>query len=185
MILIGVFLRDQELRRRSEVVKDILLFIEHAGAVPVFAELGSATQISHGKYPTVLKPKITVAHEIRSQADIESAIAGEKGRILPVEYQISLVEHEHGHMRAVFGIKPKLLDFVLFWINSWSIHFAPKRRGASGQVNLINRIRHGEGMEREEDLFAVPLAADSENTPDRGKPYVAERLAVRVQQGEL
>ena len=39
------FVGDQELGGGDEVIKNILFFVQHAGAVPFFAELGAAAQV--------------------------------------------------------------------------------------------------------------------------------------------
>ena len=50
VIAVGVLLRDQIFSGRSKVVEHILFFVEHAGAVPVFAEFCSASQVGDGIY---------------------------------------------------------------------------------------------------------------------------------------
>src|SRR5215472_1628502 len=117
MVAIGIFLADQKFRRGDEVVKDVLLLIEHAGPVPVFTKLRPAAQICHRKHPVVLKPDVAVSQKIWSQANIEAAIAGQKRRVAAIELQAFLVEDEHGYAGSVLGTEPELVDLVVRRIN--------------------------------------------------------------------
>ena len=56
VLLVGVTLFLQILGRGDEVVEHILLLIEHAGAMPVLAELGAAAQVRHGKDAAAIEP---------------------------------------------------------------------------------------------------------------------------------
>src|SRR5689334_12704099 len=123
MILIGVLLRNQKFCGRYEIVKDILLFVQHARAVPVLAEFRSAPQVCNRKNAAMLKPQITITHEARCQADIEAAISGQKSRILPVELDTFLMKDEHGHASSIFRVEPELLDLVLFGIDPRGFYF--------------------------------------------------------------
>src|ERR1700681_4926654 len=95
--------------------------------MPVFAEFGAAPQVGYGKHATVFQPQIAVSHKARGQADVESAISGQKGRVLAVKRQAFFVKHEHGNTCAIFGVKPDLLDFIPRRIDSRSINLAPER----------------------------------------------------------
>jgi len=75
VIAVGVFLRDQVFAGGDEVVEDILLFFEHAGAMPVFAKLSSAAQVGNGVDATVLHPEKHAAAETRRQRDVKAAVA--------------------------------------------------------------------------------------------------------------
>ena len=66
VILVGIFLGDQVLGGGDHVVEDILFLVEHAGAVPVFAELGPAAQVGDGVDAAVLHPEIGGAAESRA-----------------------------------------------------------------------------------------------------------------------
>ena len=101
MIFVSIFLRDQKFCRGNEVVKHILLFVEHAGAVPVFSELSAATQIGDSIHATMLQPQKSARSKCRCHAHVESAVAGQHGWIVAVEFQSFLVEHEHGDARAI------------------------------------------------------------------------------------
>ena len=46
----------QILGRGDEIVKHILLLIEHAGAMPVFAELAAAAQVRDRENAVVIEP---------------------------------------------------------------------------------------------------------------------------------
>src|SRR5438552_2520471 len=117
MIFVGVLLGDQKLRRSDEVIKNILLLIEHAGAMPVLAELCATTKICNRKHPTLLEPQIPISHEVGRQAQVKPAISREQSRILAIEREPLLVDDEHRHAGAVFGVEPELFDLVLCRIN--------------------------------------------------------------------
>ena len=61
VLLVGVLFGDQLLGGGDEVVEDVLLLVEHAGAVPVLAELAAAAQVGHGEDAAVLEPEISGA----------------------------------------------------------------------------------------------------------------------------
>src|SRR5260370_3698537 len=65
VVLISVLLRDQVLARGDEIVKDVLLFIYHSAAVPIFTVLGAAAQIGQCVHASVLQPKESAAQENR------------------------------------------------------------------------------------------------------------------------
>ena len=56
MILVSILFGDEVLAGGDHVVEDVLFFVEHAGAVPVFAELGTPAQVGDGVDPAVLHP---------------------------------------------------------------------------------------------------------------------------------
>ena len=60
VIFVGDLVGDQEFGGGDEVVENILLFVQHAGAMPVFAELGAAAQVGHGVDAAMLQPEISV-----------------------------------------------------------------------------------------------------------------------------
>ena len=56
MILVSMFFGDEVLGGGDHVVEDVLFFVEHAGAVPVFTELGTPAQVGDGVDAAVLHP---------------------------------------------------------------------------------------------------------------------------------
>jgi len=56
MFFIRIFLRNQIFSRRNEVVKYILLLLQHASPMPVFSKLRPAAQVGHGEDSTMLQP---------------------------------------------------------------------------------------------------------------------------------
>src|ERR1700680_190503 len=76
VILVGIFFGDQVLGGRDHVVKNILFLVEHAGAVPVLAELGAAAQVGDGVDAAVLHPQIGGAAEGGSETDVEAFVGG-------------------------------------------------------------------------------------------------------------
>src|SRR5215470_15070551 len=174
MIFVGVLLRNQELRCADKVVKNVLLFVEHACAVPILAELGASAKVCDGKNAAMLQPQIAITHKTRSQADVKTAIAGQECRICSVEFQALLVKDEHRHASAILGVKPELLDFILVGIHPSGFYFAPQGGAPIGKANLIDRIRDGERVKCKERFFAVPLAAKAVHAPDCGQTNIAK-----------
>ena len=80
MLLVGVAFFLQILGRGEEVVEDILLLVQHAGAMPVFAELAAAAQVGHGEDAVAIEPGKQRLVELGRQADIEAAVSGEQRR---------------------------------------------------------------------------------------------------------
>src|SRR5207253_5318973 len=76
VIAVGIFLIDQILGCANKIIENILLFVAHAGTVPVFAELGATAQVRHRINSAMLQPYIRTAAEGWRHADVESAIAG-------------------------------------------------------------------------------------------------------------
>ncbi len=126
MIFVSVFLRDQIFAGSDEVVEDVLLFIKHAGAMPVFTELGTAAQIGDRVNATVLHPEIHAAVESRFQRDVETAIAGQQSRILAVLLDSLFVDDKHRNFRAIFRRVPNLLHVVGGRIDGGRVDFSPE-----------------------------------------------------------
>ncbi len=113
----------------DHVVKDILFLVEHAGAVPVFAELGAAAQIGDGVDAAVLHPEIGGAAEGGSEADVEAAIGGEQRGIVATFLHALFMHDEHGDARAVFRFEPFLVDFVGGGVDGRGVNLGPERSG--------------------------------------------------------
>ena len=112
MILVGVLFANEEFCSGNKVVKHVLLVGEHAGTMPVFSELRTATQVGNGEHAAVLEPKVAVADKARGQADVEAAVAGEQCGVVSIEFKSFFVKDEHRDFGAVFRREPELLDFV-------------------------------------------------------------------------
>src|SRR5207247_2006357 len=82
-----VLLLDEPGRGRDEIVEDVLLAIEHAGAMPVLAVLPAAPQVRHGIDPAALEPQHDGAREGRRQADVDAAVAVKNRRVPAVQAQ--------------------------------------------------------------------------------------------------
>ena len=63
MIFVGIFLRDQVFGGGDEIVEHVLFFLEHAGAMPVFAKLSAAAKVGDGVDAAVFHPQIHAATE--------------------------------------------------------------------------------------------------------------------------
>src|SRR4030081_1469528 len=112
MIFVGIFLRDQIFAGGDEVVKNILLLLQHASAMPVFAELGAPAQVSDSVNAAVLHPEIHAAIKSRLQRDIETAVASEQGGVLAILLDSLFVNDKHRNFRSVFRVVPNLLHVI-------------------------------------------------------------------------
>ena len=115
------FSRDQVFGGGDEVVEDVLLFLQHAGAVPVFAKLAAAAQVGDGIDAAVLHPEIHAAVEAGAHGDVEAAVAREQRGIMAVLHQAFFADDEHRNLGAVFGVIPLLADVVLVR-DRWKAH---------------------------------------------------------------
>ena len=83
-VVAGVALTDEVFARGDEVVKDVLLLQQHAGLVPVLAELATAAQVGHGVDAALLEQDDVGRGEARGQRDVEAAVSVEHGGALSV-----------------------------------------------------------------------------------------------------
>ena len=97
----GVALIDEVLRRRGEVIEDILFVLQHTGVVPRLAELTSPAQVGQRVDATVLCPGHGRGGETGKLAEIEAAVAGEQRRVRSVPLKTFLIHDEHRNARAV------------------------------------------------------------------------------------
>src|SRR5689334_9811490 len=105
--------RDQVLRSRNEVVKDVLLVFQHAGAVPAFSKFVATAQLNVNIHAAMFQQKEhDIAVEERCATHVEAAITGKKGWVAAIAPDALLADDEHGNARAVFGSKPVLLNLV-------------------------------------------------------------------------
>src|ERR1039458_7826097 len=181
--LVGVFLRDEILAGSDEVVKYVLLLLQHAGAMPIFTELGPAAQVGNRENAAVLHPEISAAVETWRLRDVKTAVAGQQGWVLAVLLYSLFADDKHRDLRAIFRAVPDLLHVISGRIDGGRVNLGPERAVYAGpidfgQVNAINRRWHGEGLESEEDLVAVIPAGGAENSSDGGQRNVGELLAV-------
>src|SRR6185437_4788798 len=108
-----VFVLDQPFRRGDKVVKDILLFIQHACTMPCFAEFATAAQVSDGVEPSLLNPPRDEGIESRCKAHVEAAVTIEDRGSMTVRLEIFLVNERHRYFGPIFGVVPDLLGGVL------------------------------------------------------------------------
>ncbi len=138
VILVGILFGDQVLGGGDHVIEDILFFVEHAGAVPVFAELGAAAQVGDGEDAAVLHPEISGAAEGGREADVEASVGGEQRGVVPIFLNAFFMHDEHGDAGAVFRLEPFLIDFIGGGIDGGSVDFGPERSGTVFQVVAVN-----------------------------------------------
>src|SRR6185295_16990948 len=105
-----VALPDEPLGGGDEVVEDVLLALQHAGAVPVLAVLAAAAQVRQGIDAARFEPGEKEGAEERRHGDPEAAVAVEQGGVAAVELQALAVDEEHADAGAVLGGVPDLLD---------------------------------------------------------------------------
>ena len=81
-------LRDEVLGGRDEVVEDVLLLLEHAGAVPGLAVLAAAAQVGEREDAAALEQREVAGIEGRRPADVEAAVAVEQDGPLAVRRDV-------------------------------------------------------------------------------------------------
>ena len=89
-------------------------------------------------------------------------------------------DQEHRDARAVLRRVPDLLGLVLVGVEA-GLHRVPHRALAAGNVEAIDRGRHGERGEQVERAGAVVLAADVGDGAERRQFDLAQRLAVEAE----
>src|SRR5882724_6241367 len=184
MVFAGVPLFDQEFRGSDKVIKDVLLLVQHAVAMPVFSKLIAAAQLDVNVYATMLQQQQHgVAVEERRASQIEPAVAREQRGVLAVLDQTFLAHHKHGQARAVFGVEPELLYLILVRVNS-GFHTRPHHRG-SLKADFIDCWRDCIGNKTKEACTAVPASAKIKNTAQCGHGNIGHGLAVELKNLEL
>src|SRR5260370_10056034 len=108
---VRVFVSNQIFSGGEEVVENRLLFLKHAGMVPILAEFSAAPKIGVSENSAMLDPD---EHERPGKwrfTEVEAAVASQNKSIQTVELQALLVKHKHGNAGLVLGGKPALSDF--------------------------------------------------------------------------
>ena len=185
MIFVRVLFRNQVFSSGDEIVKDVLLLVQHACSMPVFSELGAPAQVCHGIDSAVFQPKIGAPVEDRSDADIEASVAREQRRIFGVLLKPFFVDHEHGDARAILRVVPDLVDLIGRGLDRRRFHLAPEGSLVIVQIVTEDGGRHSERLETKECFILVPLATRCENSTDRRQGNVVELLALDVEELEL
>src|SRR5205807_607391 len=72
----------------DEIIEDVLLVLEHAGAVPRFAVLAAAAEVRKREHAAVLEEWDVARIECGSAADVESAIAAEQHAAFAVDREV-------------------------------------------------------------------------------------------------
>ena len=86
---------DEVLRRRDEIVEDVLLLVEHAGAVPGLAVLAAAAQVRQREHAAGVEEREVAGVVGGRAADVEPAVAAEQHRPLAVWTQAGAMDEEH------------------------------------------------------------------------------------------
>src|SRR6185312_16247380 len=103
MLGIGIAGVDQVFSRGNKIIKHVLLLLQHAVAVPFFAELIAAAQLRVNIDAAALQQqKHGIAVEYRGAAYVESAITGKECGSVPRAQQAFAAYHEHGDASTVF-----------------------------------------------------------------------------------
>src|SRR5207302_10045831 len=166
-------------------VEHVLFFVQHAGTVPVLAELGAASQVGNREDASMLQPEIAPAGKSGREAHVESAVTGKQRGVLAVELKSFFVKDEHRNLGAVLRRVPDLANFKCRRINARRGYFVPQRRLTRGQLDLVDGRRNRERLESEERFFAIPVTAESLNRADAREFHVAQRFAIEVEKLEL
>ena len=82
---ICIFIFDEPFGGGDEVVKDVLLFVEHPCLVPFFAVLSTSSQVCDGIYAAQLEPGQGIDGKIWFEADVISAVAVKQSGVAGVE----------------------------------------------------------------------------------------------------
>ena len=96
-----VFVIDQVLRARREVVEDVLFFRQIAREVPWLAELAAAADVADDVHTALLQPDDARLRKRRRQAQAVSAVAIEHRRVRAVELHVFSMQNRQRHLRAV------------------------------------------------------------------------------------
>ncbi len=141
-----VVICDQPFSGGVEVVKHILLFLEHSGVVPIFAEFAAAAKIGDGIHAALLHPCNCCRAVGWFEIHVEAAVRGEISGIVAVEFHSFEMGDEHRNLCAVFRYVPDLLHREFVWIDR---HVAARPDGlfAGGCVIAVDRGWHEIGIE--------------------------------------
>ena len=108
----GVAVGYQPLGRGDEIVENVLFLELGAGHVPLAAVLTTTAEIGDHQYAAHLEPHHAGRAVGRRAGTVEAAVAIEKGGVLPVESEASLVDDEHRHPGAVLALEEDLLRLI-------------------------------------------------------------------------
>ncbi len=174
-----VALRDQVLRGRDEVVEDVLLPAEHAGPVPSLAVLSSATEIREREEAAAIEEQGVARIERGRPADVESAVAAQEHRPLPVAGEICTVDQEHRDSSSVPGRIPDLgslvvrrLSVSIFFFFRLFFRLEAEATGSNSfrlraKDHRPRRLR--EGGKHEPDLVVIRLGIDRHDRSQAGQ----------------
>src|ERR1700761_86922 len=140
---IRVFLVDQVVRRREEIVEYVLFLAEHPGLMPLLAVLAATAHIRHRKPSALLQPPRIHWVPIGCDAGVESAVAGQQQRGLASTWQTLLACDEHWDARAVLRREEDLPYLVMFWTER-DLRLRKDTRRARVALVAINSWRHVE-----------------------------------------
>ena len=173
----GIFVPDEILARRDEVIEDVLLVGKHARLVPLLAVLVAAAQIDRGIDGTLLHHGNVRGAESGRQRGVETAVTVEVHGILAVLLQPLVIGEEHGHLCAVLAGEEDLFGHEVVRIE---LHFRPgEERGLSGsQVVAVHGGRRGEGGEGIERLGRIVLPVETGYGTDTGEGDLTHQVAV-------
>src|SRR5205807_3773317 len=101
------------------------------------------------------------------QRNIKTAVAGQQSRVLAVLLNPFFVDDKHRNFRTILRRVPNLLDVIGRRIDGGRVDLGPARALHVAQLHAINRGRHGEGLESEEDFVTVIPAGGAENISKR------------------
>ena len=85
MILVGILLGNQVFGGGDEIVEYILFFLQHAGLMPVFSELGAAAKVGDRKDASVFEPNVASADKARGQANVKTAVSGQQRGVVTIQ----------------------------------------------------------------------------------------------------
>ncbi len=159
----GIVMIDQPMGGVGEIVKHVLLVLQHARLMPGLAIDAAAAQIGHGIDPAEAQPGCDAGAEIGRDGDIEPAIAIEDGWVFAVKGNSLPRDDEHRHAHTAGGLIENLLDAVVIWVER---HGGSEKHGFLARSDVIADDFAG-AKERGEAEIDVFFGIAGGNTADR------------------
>src|SRR5271157_830318 len=138
----GIFLFDQVLRRREEIVEDVLLVGECPGHMPLFAIFSPTTEICIYEHTSLVQPNADEwAGKKRFLADAVSTVTVQDRRIGAVELDPFAAKDIQRHTCAIFGEGEVANDFRVVELSSRGLIQSGAGGFSSGRIKAIPSSR--------------------------------------------
>ena len=143
------------------------------------AVFAAAAEVGDGVNATHLEPGDGGRREAGLEADVESAVAVEEGRVPAVAGEVLAGHDEELHWSAILARAVADLGLVGIGVEL-EIGLLEHRAPAGGEIVAVADRRGGVGGERVEGLHVVRLAVEAPRGAGARKIERAERLALEV-----